>query len=166
MRDRTAFHHLTAIIDYPMLLVTAASGDERAGCLVGFSTQCSIDPPRYLVCISHANHTHGIASKSQVLALHLVGRRQRQLADLFGAETGDETDKFSRCRWEAGPDGVPLLADCPNRMVGRVVDKIDVGDHTAFVLDLVDASASDDDADDEPVLTFQDVRDMEPGHPA
>ena len=53
-------------LDYPVFVVTAASGDERDGCLVGFSTQTSIDPPRLLVCLSKANRTTRIARTSQV----------------------------------------------------------------------------------------------------
>lgn len=37
-----------AELDYPMLIVTTRSGGELDGCLVGFSTQCSIDPARFL----------------------------------------------------------------------------------------------------------------------
>ena len=58
------FLDLTGELDFSMLVVTAFDGRERAGCLVGFSTQCSIDPPRYLVCISTANHTARVAAGS------------------------------------------------------------------------------------------------------
>ncbi len=40
-----AFTELTAAMDYPMFVVTAAAAGEQSGCLVGFATQCSIDPP-------------------------------------------------------------------------------------------------------------------------
>ena len=40
------FEECVAELDYPMIVVTVASGAERAGCLVGFSTKCSIDPAR------------------------------------------------------------------------------------------------------------------------
>ena len=46
------FNELMSVLDYPMLIVTARAGDERDGCLVGFATQASIDPPRFLVGIS------------------------------------------------------------------------------------------------------------------
>ena len=36
------FQELADHFDYPMFIVTAAVGDRRAGCLVGFCTQCSI----------------------------------------------------------------------------------------------------------------------------
>jgi flavin reductase (DIM6/NTAB) family NADH-FMN oxidoreductase RutF len=51
--DLGPFDRLVAGLDYPMAIVTsAAAEDDRAGCLVGFTTQCSLNPPRYLVCIS------------------------------------------------------------------------------------------------------------------
>ena len=53
----SAFHDLVADLDAAMVIVTAPG----SGCLVGFSTQVSIDPPRFLACISKTNHTHAAA---------------------------------------------------------------------------------------------------------
>ena len=50
-----AFKDLIAQLDYPMIVVTTASAGERAGCLVGFHTQSSIDPERFAVWLSKAN---------------------------------------------------------------------------------------------------------------
>lgn len=162
MDTTEAFGALTAALDYPMFVVTAAAGGTRAGCLVGFTTQCSIDPARFLVCLSRRNHTCRVAADAELLAVHLLGREQRALAELFGTETGDDTDKLARCAWTAGPSGTPLLDDCPNRFLGRVVDRFDAGDHLAFLLDVVDACSAELTA----LLTFQSVSDLEPGHPA
>ena len=161
------FHALTSVVDYPMFVVTCAHDGARAGCLVGFATQCSIDPPHYLVCISQANHTEKVARGADVLAVHLLSADQRDVAELFGSETGDEVDKFEQCRWEEGPSGVPLLAGCPNRFVGRVADRVDLGDHTGYVLDVSDATTGvgAETAGFRP-LTFQQVRHLHPGHPA
>ncbi len=158
------FQALVAGLDYPMYVVTAAAGGQRAGCLVGFGTQSSIDPPRYWVCISKANHTHGVARRAGALAVHLLGRSHLELARLFGEETGDEVDKFARCDWSPGPDGVtPVLAACPRWFLGRVVDRVDSGDHESFLLQPVGSSAGQA---DEAQLGFQQVKDLEPGHPA
>jgi flavin reductase (DIM6/NTAB) family NADH-FMN oxidoreductase RutF len=43
--------------------------------------------------------------------------------------------------------------------VGRVVERLDTGDHLGFVLEPVAAEVSD-----VPNLTFQDVKDLDPGH--
>jgi len=55
-QSSAVFDTLVSELDYPMVVVSVASGADRAGCLVGFSTHCSIDPARYAVCISKRNH--------------------------------------------------------------------------------------------------------------
>lgn len=149
-------------LDFPMYVVTAADGEERSGCLVGFGSQVSLDPPRYLVCVSEENHTHGVALASPHLAVHLLGPDQHALAELFGGTTGDSTDKFTQCEWQPGPDGVPVLDGCPRVLVGSVGQRMSMGDHTGFLLDPVSVVVREG----EPGLGFQDVTDVDPGHPA
>lgn len=47
-----------------------------------------------------------------MLVVHLVPREAEDLANLFGEQTGDETDKFERCDWSPGPEGTPILSEC------------------------------------------------------
>jgi flavin reductase (DIM6/NTAB) family NADH-FMN oxidoreductase RutF len=158
---RATFDEFLAGLDYPVFVVTAASGAERAGCLVGFATQTSIEPPRLLVCLSEENHTTVVAARAQVLAVHVLDDREHPLAERFGGETGDEVDKFAGLAWRSGPDGVPLLEDCPRRLVGRIVARVPLGDHVGHLLAplRVEAEATSP-------LTYQDATDIEAGHPA
>lgn len=149
-------------LDYPMFIVTAAAGGERAGCLVGFATQCSIDPERFLVCLSDKNRTFQVALSASALVVHLVPEGAEELASLFGSETGDDVDKFARCAWTPGPDGTPVLDDCHNWFAGRILDRIDVGDHWAFLLEPLRGH----DEPGEGALTFQEAQSIEPGHEA
>jgi flavin reductase (DIM6/NTAB) family NADH-FMN oxidoreductase RutF len=159
------FTKLVVELEYPMYVVTAASGGERDGCLVGFGTQTSIHPPRFLVCISVKNHTLRVAREAPVLAVHVLSNhpRERELAELFGGQTGDEIDKFERADWHKGPGGVPLLDALPNFFVGRVLERLDdLGDHVGFLLDPIDAEHGEPVAE----LGFQEAKDIKPGHPA
>ena len=158
----TAFEDLAARIDYPMYVVTTSDGDTRAGCLVGFTTQCSIDPVRFLVCLSDKNHTYRVALHASTVAVHLLRESQRDVAALFGGETGDEVDKLARCAWTPGPDGVPVLDGCAAWFAGRVVDRFVLGDHTGLLLEPFDGSAGDSGG----YVSFADVRDLTPGHEA
>ena len=63
--------------------------------------------------------------------------RRRELAELFGGETGDDVDKFARCAVAEGPHGLPLLDDCPDWFAGRVIDRHVLGDHVGFLLEPV-----------------------------
>lgn len=53
-----AFEALVGLLDYPMFVVTTHADEQHAGCLVGFATQVSIRPQRFLVGLSHKNHTY------------------------------------------------------------------------------------------------------------
>jgi len=157
-----AVHELIDELDYPMFIVTAAAGGERAGCLVGFTTQCSIDPPRFLVCLSDKNRTFRVAQGTDTLVVHLVPEHAENLAELFGSNTGDDIDKFERCSWTEGPGGAPILDECGNWFAGRILERVPAGDHWAFLLEPVQA-ASDTSAG---TFAFHRARRMDPGHAA
>lgn len=160
--EQAAFDEFLAGLDYPVFVVTAAAAEERDGCLVGFTTQTSIDPPRLLVCLSEANRTTAIAQDADILAVHLLEGREHPLAEHFGGETGDEVDKLAGVAWHTGPDGVPILDECPRHLIGRVVERFTMGDHIGHLLAPIHVEAS---SVGEP-LSFQDVTDIEAGHPA
>lgn len=152
----TPFSRMMWRLDYPVFIVTTPA---PAGCLVGFATQASIDPERFLACISKANRTY--RSLDDVVAVHLVTEGATELAELFGGETGDEVDKFARCEWKPGPEGLPLLDGCPNRFCGRVLGRLDCGDHVGLLLEPFAVELAD--GDDQ--LPFRRAKRIEPGHP-
>jgi flavin reductase (DIM6/NTAB) family NADH-FMN oxidoreductase RutF len=162
MTSDDAFHSLVSNLNYPMYVVTAAARGERAGCLVGFATQASIDPPRLLVLLSKANRTFEVAQSSPMLAVHFLSRANQGLAAVFGEDTGDDVDKFTACAWREGPDGLPLISGTRGWVVGTVIDRFDAGDHVPHLLGVVSAEI------DQPgeQLDFQSVRGLHPGHPA
>jgi flavin reductase (DIM6/NTAB) family NADH-FMN oxidoreductase RutF len=134
-----------------------------AGCLVGFTSQVSIHPRRFLVGPSKRNHTYRVAQHAEQLAVNVVPRSHCDLARLFGSETGDETDKFARCSWRPSPAGLPILQDAAGWFVGDVLSRFDLSDHGGLLLEPVAGSAPDS---FEQLVTFSDVRDLDPGHEA
>jgi flavin reductase (DIM6/NTAB) family NADH-FMN oxidoreductase RutF len=156
------FHELVGDLDYSMFVVTTAAGGEPAGCLVGFASQTSIEPPRFVVCLSRNNRTYRVARTAELLAVHFVPREAAWLAELFGGSTGDDVDKFAHCAWHPGPGGVPVVEACDNWFAGRVLDRLDLGDHVGFLLEPVEAHREHRG----PQFEFHRAKRIEPGHPA
>jgi flavin reductase (DIM6/NTAB) family NADH-FMN oxidoreductase RutF len=148
-------------LDGPAYVVATATATERDGCLVSFASQCSIEPPRFCVWLSKPNRTYVAALTAPTLVVHVLRRGDEDLAHLFGAETGDDVDKFEEVEWSAGPDGCPVLARC-DWFAGTVVDRVDTGDHVAFVLD---PHAGRCERSGTPQLGIQEIGDVRPGHP-
>lgn len=155
-----ALDELLGGIDRAMWILTAAEGRERSGCLMGFATQSSLDPPRFLACVSRANHTFALAARAEHVAVHAApDEADLTLARLFGEETGDAIDKFARCEWHEGPEGQSVLDACPAWFVGRVLDRIDLGDHVGLLLEPVAVEGTPTD-----VLTFARAQDLDAAH--
>lgn len=159
-----SFDAVVGGLDPPMVIVTTAAEGRRAGCLVGFHAQSSIEPRRYAVWLSKANHTLDVAFHAEHLAVHFLSQEHRDLAELFGTTTGDRVDKFAHCAWTAA-DGldVPLLDGCDRRIVLRRTGVHDEGsDHVCFVGEpvLVDVGGA------YRPLRLSDVDDLDPGHEA
>jgi len=140
-----------------MVIVTA----ERSGCLVGFSTQVSIAPPRFLVCISKANHTWDPAMRADAVVVHVLDESDERVAEVFGSLTGDDVDKLSLVEWHEGPDGLAVLDTTAGWFAGRVLNRIDMGDHTGLVLS---PYAGEVRRAPSRQLGFQEVKGMAPGH--
>jgi len=159
----SAFEDIAATLTTPMSVVTTRAGDEIDGCLVGFSTQCSIDPLRYLVCLSVKNRTYELAMRASTLVVHVLHDTpsDRALASWFGERTARDTDKFTRCEWTRGPDDVPVLAGC-DWFAGPIVGRHDAGDHIAHVIDITDGAAP---RAHEPWLLLYEVQDLDAGNP-
>jgi flavin reductase (DIM6/NTAB) family NADH-FMN oxidoreductase RutF len=158
-----AFEALVGHLDYPMFVVTTASQGRRAGCLVGFASQVSINPPRFLVGLSRNNYTLRVARDAARLAVHVLRRSDLELARLFGEQTGDQVDKFAQCEWAPGPDGVPILSAAPAWFSGLIQDRMRLGDHFAYLLTPDSGRASSPLSE---LITFADVQDFKPGHDA
>jgi flavin reductase (DIM6/NTAB) family NADH-FMN oxidoreductase RutF len=152
------FEGIVGDLEYPMFIVTAPG---PLGCLVGFTTQASIDPPRFIACLSHKNRTFREGKDAPALCVHAVPADAEDLARLFGGETGDQIDKFARTPWREGPLGVPILDRCENWFVGRVLERVDAGDHDAFLLEPIDAASGDGEE-----FTFHRAKRIDPGHEA
>ena len=158
----SAYATLVTAADPAMVVVTVAVDGTRSGCLVGFQSQCSIDPVRHAVWLARINHTYGVARRADTMILHFLDESDARVAGVFGSlTTDDDVDKFALVG--AGAGDSPVLEQCANRVTARVVAVLDDGtcDHVCFVVEPTDLVSDDSFAP----LRYHVVADLEPGHP-
>jgi flavin reductase (DIM6/NTAB) family NADH-FMN oxidoreductase RutF len=158
--DQSAFDRIVSNLEYPMFVVSAASDDDADACLVGFTSQCSIEPPRFAVFLSKANHTYEVATKADALVVHRLREDQHELAEHFGGTSAhDDPRKLDQCEWTPGPGGAPVIRGC-DWFAGRVLQRVDTGDHVLFHLEPIAGEARATDQ-----LSSQEAFDIEAGRP-
>jgi flavin reductase (DIM6/NTAB) family NADH-FMN oxidoreductase RutF len=163
VQSARAFHQLVTALDYPLYIVTVASGGDRDGCVVGFASQCSITPGRWWVGMSKPNHTTRLAAQAEHLVVHVPGPGERDLLDLFATTTGDRVDKFAGLAWHAAPDGVtPVVDRCRRWFLARILERLDTGDHFTYVVEPVAAAAGGPPGQ----ISYQQAKDLHAAHEA
>jgi flavin reductase (DIM6/NTAB) family NADH-FMN oxidoreductase RutF len=160
-----AFECIVDDLEYPMFVVSAAVDGAADACLVGFTSQCSIEPPRFAVFLSKNNRTFELAQRASLLAVHRVRAEQHDLAEHFGGKSEkDDPSKLDEWPWQPGPDGVPVIDAC-DWFAGRVEQRFDAGDHVAFVLSPL-AGPHGGQCHGSGQLGYQEARDIPAGQPA
>jgi flavin reductase (DIM6/NTAB) family NADH-FMN oxidoreductase RutF len=135
---------LFAQCDRELWLVTAAAGGRRGGLIATFVGQASLVPelPRVLVGLARQHYTWELVEGSGAFALHLLDEPHLDWVWRFGLRSGRDGDKLEGLAVGPGVTGSPLLADAPGWLDCRVEARLDTGDRTVYLAEVVDARLS------------------------
>ena len=132
-------------LPYGMFVMTAVGSEGTAvGSTLTWISQCSFQPPLVMIAIQKTSQIHGAVVASGALAVNVLGEGQEDVAKAFFKAPAGEAGLFGDYRYERGPGtGSPLLTDAPAWLEARVTDKVERGDHTVFVAEVVAAGVRD-----------------------
>jgi flavin reductase (DIM6/NTAB) family NADH-FMN oxidoreductase RutF len=106
------------------------------GLTVNSFTSVSLDPPLVSICLGHAVSLIEMFRAASYFGINVLAGNQRALAERF-ARSGQ--DRFEGIAWEAGPNGVPVIAGVLAAMECRVTERIVAGDHDIFLARMLTA---------------------------
>ena len=131
-------------LDRELWLVTAAAGPRRGGLIATCVSQASIVPglPRVLVGLVKQHHTWELVEAGGAFALHLLGEEHLDWVWRFGLRSGRDGDKLADLSARAGPTGSPLLEGALAWLDCRVEARLDAGDRTVYLAEVVAAELS------------------------
>jgi flavin reductase (DIM6/NTAB) family NADH-FMN oxidoreductase RutF len=149
-----------AQLDRELWLLTARAGPRRGGLIATFVNQASIVPalPRVLVGLARLHHTHGLVEAGGAFALHLLGEEHLDWVWRFGLESGRDLDKLHGLAVTDAVTGSPVLTDARGWLDCRVEARLDTGDRTVFLAEVVDGAM----VKPGPVLTFKRMLQLAP----
>jgi len=94
--------------------------------------------PRLVVGIWKGNYTHEFIVNSKSLVIHLLRKDQLELVRNFGFYTGRDRKKLGNIPFKKGVTGSPILNDVHSFAECQVINAMDAGDMTAFLVSVVD----------------------------
>jgi flavin reductase (DIM6/NTAB) family NADH-FMN oxidoreductase RutF len=92
-------------------LVTTASDQGRAGCVVSSFASLSLEPASMLVCLNGESSTLRSIRASGVFAVNILSHRHRDLAQRFATPKVRGAERFAEGEWGAMETGAPALQD-------------------------------------------------------
>lgn len=134
MDDRTkrALTNLT----YGLYIVTVKAKGVRNAMVVSWVSQVSFEPARIMVGIKKTRMTHALLESADGFGLMVVGKgKEGELSHFKGK---DPEEKFEGREIVYGMGGAPLFTDSLIAFDLTIVERVDAGDHTVFIGEVLD----------------------------
>lgn len=134
-------------IPYGMYVMTSIADGRPSASTLTWLSQCSFHPPLLMIGVQSNSRMHYAIETSGALAVHFLAEGQEDVAQLFfGPPPDEEGHRLHGMPYEPGEaTGAPVLADLPAWLEARVTDRVDRGDHTVFVCEVVGTGLRDPD---------------------
>jgi flavin reductase (DIM6/NTAB) family NADH-FMN oxidoreductase RutF/rubredoxin len=128
-------------ISYGLYVVSSIKGDKKNGQIANAIFQVTSQPATLAVSINKQNLTHEYISKSKVFSISILPENtSMKFIGTFGFKSGRDIDKFDGVDYKIGKTKSPIIMD---NSIGfaecEVIDKIDVGTHTIFCANVIEA---------------------------
>lgn len=128
-------------LGYGVYVVTSKKDAKINGQIANTLFQVTSEPPTVAVSINKNNLTHEFIKESKVFAASVLCQETPlTFIGRFGFKSGRDTDKFEGISYNLGVTGAPVVLDnAVSYLEARIVKEIDVGTHTIFVGEVVNA---------------------------
>jgi flavin reductase (DIM6/NTAB) family NADH-FMN oxidoreductase RutF len=141
-----------------LYVVGSRSGDRRNGMTLNWATQVSADPKFVAIAVQKDALTHELVAEGGVFSLCILDREDRALVRKFTkpVEVDLGASTLNGFGFHDGRSGAPVLDAAAAWIDCRVRHSLDLGEHTLFVGEIVDAGFQK--PEDTPVLRMEDTR--------
>jgi len=144
--DDELLNRITWKIPNALALVGSAHDGERNGMTTSWITQLSMEPVLIGVGVDNDAVTHRLISGSGVFSVNLWDAENTRVFVKFSKPANDDGTSLNERPVSTATTGAPIFDEALAWMDCEVRHTLDLGTHTLFVGEIVDASINDDDA--------------------
>ena len=133
-------------ISYGLYVVSSIKDNKKNGQIANALFQVTSEPPTVAISINKQNLTHDYIEKSKVFTISILPENTpMKFIGTFGFKSGRDIDKFNGINCIFGKTKAPIVKDYSLGFIEcKVIDKIDVGTHTIFCGNVIDAEVLSD----------------------
>ena len=150
--DKKALYSLS----YGVFMLSTKVGDVANGCITNTCIQVANSPTRIAISVLNTNYTCDLIKQSGVFALSVLSAECNfETIKHFGFQSGRDVNKFESMKAPVDCNGIPYMGWYTCAVIsGKVLEQYDLGSHTLFIAEVVDAIVINDQAP----LTYADYQ--------
>jgi len=130
-------------LSYGLFVLSAREGERDNGCIINTAMLVTVKPQRLIITVDKANLTHDMVLATGAFCLSVLSEEaDMELIRRFGFQSGRRADKFAGFEHytRRGGDGLAYVTKGTNARIScRVVSTLDLGTHTLFLADIIEA---------------------------
>ena len=140
--DKKAIYNLS----YGVFMVSTKAGEVANGCITNTCIQVASNPVRIAISVLNSNYTCDLIKESGIFAVSILDNDCTfETIKHFGFQSGRDVDKFENITPPTDCNDVPYLGWQSCAVIsGKVVEQHDLGTHTLFIAEVVDAKVFSD----------------------
>ena len=141
-----------------LYVVGSRAGERRNAMTLNWATQVSSNPKLLAIAVENEALTHQLVAESGAFTLCVIDREDRAVVRKFTkpVEVDVTASTLNGFPFHDGSTGAPILDMAVAWVECRVHQQVDLGDHTLFIGEVVDAGFQKDETT--PVLRMEDTR--------
>jgi flavin reductase (DIM6/NTAB) family NADH-FMN oxidoreductase RutF len=145
MVDSELINKVTWKIPNALVLVGSASGEEWNGMTASWVTQLSMEPVLIGVSIDNKSLTHRLITEGRSFTVNLWSSQDTRPFVKFSKPAERDGDTLNGRSVRTATTGAPVFEEAIAWVDCEVRQSVDVGTHTLFMGEVVDAGLRDDD---------------------
>ncbi|HUU08851.1 MAG TPA: flavin reductase family protein [Dehalococcoidales bacterium] len=128
-------------LSYGLYIIGSRKGKRLNGQIANTVFQVTAEPPTVAVSINQNNLTHQFIKQSRVFsAAALCEATPLSFIGHFGFKSGRDIDKLKDVNYKIGKTKAPVVIDnAVAYLEAKVIQEVDVGTHTIFIGEVIDA---------------------------
>jgi flavin reductase (DIM6/NTAB) family NADH-FMN oxidoreductase RutF len=142
--DPELLNKVTWKIPNALALIGSASGDEWNGMTASWLTQLSMEPVLIGVAVDNKAVTHRLISEGGAFSVNLWSAEDTRVFVKFSKPAERIENSLNDRAVRPGKTGVPVFEEAVAWMECEVRQALDLGTHTLFVGEVVEAGVNDD----------------------
>ncbi|MCH1429506.1 MAG: hypothetical protein GWP59_02990 [Chlamydiales bacterium] len=145
MNQEEDFKQFMRQVPAAVSVITSSDTKGRVAAItISSFTSCSLKPPLFTVNVKSGSYMDEILADAPFAAIHLLSEGQEDLSNHFakGYKEAEELFKSIDIDYSFN-EHLPIIKSCPHYLITKVKDKLQVGDHSIIVLEMVKSKIKD-----------------------